>query len=66
MPIKNSIHSSKQQTSATRLLITLLNTWRVRVRDRRALAPMSERSLKDIGITRYDVLNEIRKPFWRA
>ncbi len=36
-----------------------------RARQRRALASMSARDLKDIGITRYDVEIELRKPFWR-
>jgi uncharacterized protein YjiS (DUF1127 family) len=40
--------------------------WRRRLRDRRALAAMSDRSLRDIGITRYDADWEARKPFWRA
>jgi uncharacterized protein YjiS (DUF1127 family) len=40
--------------------------WRRRLRDRRALAAMSDRSLRDIGLTRYDADWEARKPFWRA
>jgi len=27
---------------------------------------LCERSLRDLGLTRYDTLHEIRKPFWRA
>jgi uncharacterized protein YjiS (DUF1127 family) len=27
---------------------------------------MSDRSLRDLGLTRSDVLHEMRKPFWRA
>ena len=49
-----------------RRLIALIGTWRRRVRDRRELALMSDRSLRDMGPPRYDVLHEIRKPFWRA
>jgi uncharacterized protein YjiS (DUF1127 family) len=40
--------------------------WRRRSRDRRALASISDRSLRDIGLTRYDADWEARKPFWRA
>jgi uncharacterized protein YjiS (DUF1127 family) len=40
--------------------------WRRRLRDRRELAAMSDRSLRDIGLTRYDADWEARKPFWRA
>jgi uncharacterized protein YjiS (DUF1127 family) len=36
-----------------------------RSRQRRALAMLSERDLKDIGVSRYDVEIELRKPFWR-
>jgi uncharacterized protein YjiS (DUF1127 family) len=43
-----------------------LGEWRRRSRDRRALAAMSDRSLRDIGLTRYDADWEARKPFWRA
>ena len=40
--------------------------WRRRSRDRRELAAMSDRSLRDIGLTRYDATYEASKPFWRA
>jgi len=40
--------------------------WRRRSRDRSALAAMSDRSLRDIGITRYDAAYEASEPFWRA
>ena len=40
--------------------------WRRRSRDRHALAEMSDRSLRDIGLTRYDATYEASKPFWRA
>jgi uncharacterized protein YjiS (DUF1127 family) len=43
-----------------------LGEWRRRLRDRRALAAMSDRSLRDIGLTRYDASCEANKPFWRA
>lgn len=34
-------------------------------RQRRALARLDDRLLKDIGITRCDVEQEISRPFWR-
>ena len=43
-----------------------LREWDRRLRDRRALGAMSDRSLRDIGLTRYDAAWEARKPFWRA
>jgi uncharacterized protein YjiS (DUF1127 family) len=39
--------------------------WMERVRERRALAELDDRLLRDIGLTRADVWQEIRKPFWR-
>jgi uncharacterized protein YjiS (DUF1127 family) len=30
------------------------------------LAGLSDRDLRDIGVTRYDAGREIAKPFWRA
>ncbi|HXW41142.1 MAG TPA: DUF1127 domain-containing protein [Xanthobacteraceae bacterium] len=51
---------------APRSLIAVLREWRRRIRSRRELAAISERSLRDIGLTRYDADFETRKPFWRA
>jgi uncharacterized protein YjiS (DUF1127 family) len=46
--------------------IALLQTWRQRLRGRRELAAMcDDRLLRDIGLTRYEVELELRKPFWR-
>ena len=57
---------SQPNRSHVRQLIALVGTWRRRLRDRRELALMGERSLRELGLTRYDALQEIRKPFWRA
>ncbi len=46
-------------------LISHLDRWLERMRQRRSLALMSDRDLKDIGINRYDALKEWEKPFWR-
>jgi len=43
----------------------IYKTWSTRISDRRELANMSDRLLKDIGLTRADVYEEIKKPFWR-
>ena len=43
-----------------------LRLWRRRIDDRRRLAELSERDLRDIGATRADVQAEITTPFWRA
>jgi uncharacterized protein YjiS (DUF1127 family) len=47
-------------------LIALIDVWLRRARDRRALWSENDRSLRDMGLTRYDALYEARKPFWRA
>lgn len=43
-----------------------LRTWRRRIRERRALATLSEHDLRDARLTRADAQAEIAKPFWRA
>jgi uncharacterized protein YjiS (DUF1127 family) len=44
----------------------LVALWRRRAQERRALAVMDERSLRDIGISRLDALYEANKPVWRG
>lgn len=44
----------------------LYKEWRDRARGRAELAALSDRELRDIGMTRYDARYEIGKPFWRA
>ena len=36
-----------------------------RIRQRRALASLDDRMLRDIGVTRSDALHEANKPCWR-
>jgi uncharacterized protein YjiS (DUF1127 family) len=40
-------------------------TWRERGRQRRDLARLNDRLLRDIGLTRADVEGEIVKRFWQ-
>lgn len=44
---------------------TLL-VWQERASERSNLAGLSDHSLKDMGLSRADVAQEITKPFWRA
>ena len=39
--------------------------WAERADQRRVLGRLDERMLKDVGLTRMDVMNEMGKPFWR-
>jgi uncharacterized protein YjiS (DUF1127 family) len=44
----------------------LIKRWRRRSHERRALAAMDGRALRDIGISRWEARCEVEKPFWRA
>ena len=63
-------HAPLEWRAAARRLFaelrTLIAEWRRRARGRRELAALSDRCLRDIGLTRYDAKREARKPFWRA
>lgn len=39
--------------------------WRERASSRQALLHIDDRSLRDIGMTRFDVRRLVNKPFWR-
>ncbi len=47
-------------------LFDLFAAWRERARQIRDLRQMTDRELKDIGLSRADVEREAAKPFWRA
>jgi uncharacterized protein YjiS (DUF1127 family) len=40
-------------------------TWRRRARDRRELATLDHRTLRDLGLSEGEVQFEASKPFWR-
>lgn len=55
--------------SARRLalgIVNLLIVWQQRLEDRDSLQRMADARLRDIGLTRAEVLGEAEKPFWRA
>jgi uncharacterized protein YjiS (DUF1127 family) len=54
------------QTSRRGGLLAVLDLCRRRSCDRQTLLAADERSLRDMGLTRYDALYEAHKPFWRA
>ncbi len=43
-----------------------VSTWLGRARDRRALAALDDRTLRDIGLTRCEIEAEIARWRWRA
>jgi uncharacterized protein YjiS (DUF1127 family) len=46
--------------------IETVRVWRARRRGRRELGHLDDRALRDIAITRLDVIRESRKSFWQA
>ena len=46
--------------------LKLLISWMQRIDSREKLKVLSDRSLKDIGLTRLEIQKEIHKPFWKA
>ena len=47
-------------------LAATLRLWQRRSRERRELARLSERELRDMRVSSSDVWHEIRLPFWRG
>ena len=44
----------------------VIGTWRQRNRERRELAQLDARSLRDLGLNPGNVQFEVNKPFWRS
>jgi uncharacterized protein YjiS (DUF1127 family) len=44
----------------------ILGTWRRRSRERRELAQLDHRTLRDLGLTEGQAQFEANKPFWRG
>ena len=47
-----------------RAVLRQVRRWQQLHRERQALAALSDRALLDIGLHRYDVEDEARRPFW--
>jgi len=56
----------ERATHLIRRALTTLGIWIDRSKRRRQLAQMSERQIKDLGVTRCDALREMNKRFWEA
>lgn len=52
-------------TRAVRRGVNVLLTWQQRARERQLLACMDDHILRDLGLSRADVMREHVKPFWR-
>jgi len=46
-------------------LVALFRCWQARRYNRSQLALLDERTMRDIGLTSYEIRREIAKPFWR-
>lgn len=61
--------NAQAELAAPSVWLTLgraLGAWSRRLRDRHALAQLTARERRDMGLPRDAVEQEIRKPFWRA
>jgi len=47
-------------------LVALLRQWLRRATTRSTITELDDRMLRDIGLTRHDVMVESRKHFWQA
>ncbi|MBI2736725.1 MAG: DUF1127 domain-containing protein [Rhodospirillales bacterium] len=63
-----SLHySSKAPLAGTYTAFNqILATWRARARQRKELASLDSRTLRDLGLSASDVNFEVNKPFWRG
>jgi uncharacterized protein YjiS (DUF1127 family) len=60
-----TLRQNRSWASAAKRAITLVLTWQERARQRHHLEYLSDHMLRDIGLTRADVLAEVTKPFWQ-
>ena len=57
---------SKNPTARWIRIKRVISEWRNRARCRHEFANLSDRQLRDIGLSRYSANFESSKPFWRA
>jgi uncharacterized protein YjiS (DUF1127 family) len=63
---QQTCQETSHQTSRRGGLLAVLDLWRRRSCDRQTLLAADERSLRDMGLTRYDALYEAHKRFWHS
>jgi uncharacterized protein YjiS (DUF1127 family) len=56
---------SERTVQLQRSIRSTITEWMRRVQQRRELIMLTDRDLRDIGITRSDAAAEASKPFWR-
>jgi len=60
---KASVHQGATAPFWKRIVQRVLH-WHELARQRRELATMSDEALKDIGLSRADIQQEVERPFW--
>jgi uncharacterized protein YjiS (DUF1127 family) len=58
--------SATRHTSLATRVGRTLSLWRDRIRERQGYATFDERDLHDLGLSRWEVEQELAKPFWRG
>jgi uncharacterized protein YjiS (DUF1127 family) len=46
-------------------IIRAIGVWHSRFRERQALAMLDSRELRELGVSQWEVEQELAKPFWR-
>ena len=57
--------ATARTTALLHRAVAAFREWRRCARSRAELVRLDDRALRDIGLTRAEVLREIDKPFWR-
>jgi uncharacterized protein YjiS (DUF1127 family) len=60
-----ALRENRSWASAVKRAVRLVLGWQERARQRHHLEYLSDHMLRDIGLTRADVLAEVTKPFWQ-
>ena len=59
-------HHGSHSHSVVHLIGDFLRVWRDRITVRHQLAELDDHMLADIGVSRWDVNNEVQRPFWQS
>ena len=51
-------------TAAAQSMVRAWRLWRARRQERHVFAQLDERGLRDLGLSRWDVERELKRPFW--
>ncbi len=60
-----TLREGRSWSNALKQATKFILSWQERARQRHHLESLSDHMLRDIGLTRADVLAEVTKPFWQ-